>query len=465
MSNYSENLASLSSEKRRLLEMLLSDRGREGSAFPLSYEQQRLWFLEQMEPGSATYNIGVVVRVSGRLDVESLRKSVNEVIRRHETLRTRFATIEGQGMQVVGEAWEIEMEEEEIEGRESEREGEARKRAIEECSKGFNIEEGPLLRMRLMRIGEEERIVVMVMHHIISDGWSSKILVEEIGRLYEGYRRGEGAQLEELRIQYGDYAVWQREWLKGELLEKEIAYWKRQLEGASEVLELSKDRERPESLSHRGGTEAFSVEEEVYVGLKELSQRAGVTLFITLLAAFDLFLSRHSGQEDIIVGSPVANRGRSDIEGLIGFFTNMLVLRTNLSGDPTFIDLVSRVRESVLGAQAHLDLPFEKLVDALQRERSLRHSPLFQVCLAFDKATVDLHRFSDITISPIDIDTNTAKFDLTLSLIDTGKELIGRMQYAEDLYYPRTVALMIRRFKTLLSSIVTAPEQRISRLN
>src|SRR6185369_4694917 len=362
---------------------------------PLSYAQQRLWFIHQLDPASVAYNIPLAVRLSGQLDIAALRATLTEVVRRHEALRTTFAVHAGDPYQLIHPPAEVELPITDLtvgaalRGRPSEEIGvfaedgrprsaaptvatlEAQRIAVEEARLPFDLERGPLLRARLLQLSEEEHVLLVTMHHIVSDGWSMGVLVREVAALYTAFSTGQPTSLEELPIQYADYAVWQREWLRGEVLERQLSYWREQLAGAPAVLELPGDHPRPSMQGFRGSFEPVTVPAEVTARLKELSRREGVTLFMLLLGAWQVLLSRYAGAEDIVVGTPIANRQRGEVEGLIGYFVNALALRTDLSGDPSFRELLRRVREVALGAYLHQDVPFEKLVEELQPERAL----------------------------------------------------------------------------------------------
>ena len=321
---------------------------------PLSFAQQRLWFLDQLEPNSAFYNMPQAIRMSGPLDVGALRRALSEIAARHESLRTSFTVVEGNPVQVIAPAVSVELPVVELaELSESEREAEALRLAREEAQRPFDLERGPLVRASLLRLGGEEHVLLLNMHHIVGDDWSFSVLMRELMALYEAFSQGDPSPLKELPIQYADYAVWQREWLQGEQLEAQLAYWKQQLSGAPAVLALPTDRPRPAVPSYQGANDSLALPKQLSEQLRALSQREGVTLYMTLLAAFQTLLMRYSGQEDIVVGSPIAGRTRAETESLIGFFLNTLVLRTSLSGDPSFRELLGRVREVTLGAYEH----------------------------------------------------------------------------------------------------------------
>uniref|UniRef100_UPI0005C20B0C condensation domain-containing protein n=1 Tax=Rubrivivax gelatinosus TaxID=28068 RepID=UPI0005C20B0C len=339
----------------------------------LSYAQQRLWFLEQLEPGGAAYNIPAAVRLKGPLCVQALQRSLDEVILRHEVLRTRFLSRQGEPVQEVMAPWQVQLQARPVQaGR--------LQQVLQACAaQGFDLGSGRLLRCELLREQEQSHVLVLVIHHIVSDGWSMGVLVSELAALYRAFEAGEASPLPPLQLQYGDYAVWQRQWLQGERLQRQLQYWKEQLHGAPALLELPTDRPRPAVQSTRGAQHVFELDEPLTQGLKALGRAQGATLFMVLAAAFNVLLYRYSGQRDLCIGYPIANRHRPEIEGLIGFFVNTLVLRTRVRGDQDFQSLLQQVKRSALDAQAHQDLPFEQLVEALSPARDLARTPLFQV--------------------------------------------------------------------------------------
>jgi non-ribosomal peptide synthetase component F len=346
----------------------------------LSFAQARLWFLEQLEPGNFAYNIPAGVRLTGSLHVMALKQSLNEIVRRHEALRTSFTTVNGEAVQVITQTSTLLLPIVNLsELPQAEQQAEVERLATAAAQGSFDLAQGPLLRATLLQLNETEHILLLTMHHIVSDGWSMGVFIRELAALYCAFSNEKPSPLPELPIQYADFAHWQRQWLQGEVLEEQLSYWKQQLNNAPPVLELPTDRPRPPIQSYQGAIASLVLCESLSQKLKFLSQRSGVTLFMILLAAFQTLLYRYTGQSDICIGSPIANRNRSETEGLIGFFVNTLVLRTDLSGNPSFQELLGRVREVALGAYAHQDLPFEQLVEALQPERSLSHQPLFQV--------------------------------------------------------------------------------------
>ena len=433
--------------------------------FPISFAQQRLWFLDQMEPESSFYNIPTAVRLTGPLNTGALKQSLNEIVRRHESLRTTFETVNGEPAQVVVPALNLSLPLIDLsELPESQREAESRHLVIEEGQRLFNLAHGPLVRATLLRLRDEEHVLLLTMHHIISDDWTIGVFFQELTALYEAYSAGEPSPLPELPIQYADYAIWQREWLSGERLEQQLSYWKKQLSGSLPVLELPTDRPRPARQTFRGASQSLVLPKRLTEELKTLSQRERVTLFMTLLAAFQTLLSRHTGQEDILVGSPIANRNSVETEALIGFFLNTLVLRTDLSGDPTFRELLGRVREVALGAYAHQDLPFEKLVEELQPERSLSHTPLFQVLFVLRNTPRPAMKLEGLTLSLLESDIGAAKFDLNLFMVEEAEGLKGSLEYNTDLFDASTIKRMLGHFQVLLEGIVADPEQRLSAL-
>ncbi|HEX6047359.1 MAG TPA: amino acid adenylation domain-containing protein, partial [Pyrinomonadaceae bacterium] len=433
---------------------------------PLSFAQQRLWFLDQLEPGSSFYNIPGAVRLQGTLDLTALEQGFREVIRRHESLRTRFGVVNGTAVQVIDEALEFSLPVLDLSTvAEGEREAEARRAGREESQRPFDLSAGPLLRARLLRLSDREHVLLCTMHHIISDGWSMGLLIRELTTLYEAFTQGEPSPLPELAIQYADYAHWQREWLQGEVLEQQLGYWKQQMDGAPPVLELPTDYPRPPVQTFHGANQSMTLPAELTRGLRALTQREGVTLFMTLLAAFQTLLSRYSGQEDIVVSTGIANRNRAETEPLIGFFVNTLVLRTDLSGDPSFSELLARVREVTLGAYAHQDVPFELLVEALAPERDARYTPLFQVMLVLQNARIaEAVQLPGLEVSGVSGEGGTAKFDLTLFVAEHGDELALVLEYNTDLFAPTTIEQMLASFERLVAGIVAEPERSIGSL-
>jgi len=430
-----------------------------------SYAQERLWFLDQLGLAGPAYNMPHAVRLEGALDVAALQRTFGEIVRRHEALRTRFAMADGQAVQVIDPPSVFHLEQVDLSGlAESVREAEVRGLAQQEMLHRFELSRGPLFRAKLVRLGERDHLVLVTMHHIASDGWSIGVLTREVAALYEAFSQGKPSLLPELAIQYADYALWQRSWLTGEALAQQVSYWKQRLADAPAALDLPTDRARPAVASFAGGAVHFALSAELSAKLAELARREGVTLYMVLLAAYQLLLKRYSGQDDIVVGSPIAGRRRQELEGLIGFFVNTLVMRTDLSGDPAFTELLQRVKEVALGAYAHQDLPFEKLVEELQPVRDLSRQPVFQVSFALQNVPQETLEVSDLTLRPVGGEHRTALFDLTLYMREVEGTLPGTLEYAEALFDRATIERLAGHFEVLLEGIVAAPPARLSEL-
>ncbi|BAZ11502.1 amino acid adenylation domain-containing protein [Calothrix sp. NIES-4071] len=431
---------------------------------PLSFAQQRLWFLDQLEPLSTLYNLPKAVRLQGKLNVEVLSSCINEIIRRHEVLRTKFTIQDGRPIQIISPSINLELPVVDLSHLPyGKREDEIRRLIQEETQRGFDLTQSPLLRATLLQLDQQDYVLLFTLHHIVSDGWSNGVLIREVAALYEAFSNGIDSPLPELPIQYADFALWQQQWLQGEVLETHLAYWQQQLGGSRSALELPTDRPRPAVSTYTGATQSFVVPKTLTDALKALSVQESATLFMTLLAAFKILLYRYSGQDDIIVGSPIANRNHTEIEGLIGFFVNTLVLRTNLAGNPSFKELLQRVREVALGAYTHQDLPFEQLV-SLQPERHLSRNPLFDVMFILQNAPMEALQLPGLIITPLESERQTATFDLTLCILETDTGLIGSLEYSTELFDGATIERMIGHFNVLLEGIVVAPDQRISNL-
>ena len=471
-------IAGLSPAKRELLERKLRERPTEalpagsiprraerGTA-PLSFAQQALYFLDRLEPGSATYNVVRAIRIRGALDVAALERVLEEVLRRHESLRTRFREDGGTVIAEIVPAREFSLPVVEIgaaAGEDAERE--ALRIAEDEAARPFDLACGPLARARLLRLDPQDHILVLTMHHIASDAWSVGVLFRELSALYEAFSTGKPSPLPELPIQYGDFTHWQRGWLEGKVLEEQLSYWRKQLAGNPVLLQLPTDRSRPALLSPRGAVERVGFSRELTEALQELSRREGATLFMTLVAAFQALLARHTGQEDIVVGTSVANRDRPEIEGLIGFFVNTLILRSDLSGDPTFRELLERVREVAIGAYANQDLPFEKLVQELRPQRNLGRNPLLHAALSFQSADQEPPVFQGLTTNLVPVETRTSKLDLLLHVDERGGSLFLQCEYSTDLFESATIRRILGHFRNLLESVVTDPQRRLSALD
>ncbi|MEG4281924.1 amino acid adenylation domain-containing protein [Microcoleus sp. A006_D1] len=450
---------------------------------PLSFAQQRLWFLDQLVPNNPFYNVPAALRLTGTLNFPALQQTFNEIVRRHEALRTNLAVVAGEQVQQIADGFHVPIYVFDLRKfPEQSRQAEANRLAAKEAQHSFNLSTDLLLRVTLLRLDDAEYLLMLNMHHIVSDGWSIGVLIQELGALYTAFASGKPSPLAALSIQYADFAKWQREWLQGDVLETQLAYWRQQLNGIS-MLNLPADRPRPAIQSYRGKRLLLQLPKPLSEALEMLSQRQGVTLFMTMLAAFQTLLYHYAQQSDIVVGSPIANRNRSEIEALIGFFVNSLVLRTDCSGNPTFLELLNRVKEVALGAYAHQDLPFEKLVEELHPDRALNQNPLFQVAFALQNAPAQPLELPELTFSPQQLDVQTARFDLELHLwerspnssggnqspsnklwVDTSEGISGMMIYSADLFDEATISRMIAHFQTLLESIVANPEQRIAHL-
>ncbi|HZI03814.1 MAG TPA: amino acid adenylation domain-containing protein, partial [Archangium sp.] len=437
---------------------------REG-LLPLSFAQQRLWFLDQLEPGSAFYNVPTAVKLEGSLDVTALRNSLDALVLRHESLRTTFHTQRGQPVQVIAPHGEMPLQVVELQSlAPAQLETEVRKLTTEHALLPFDLSRGPLVRALLLRLSEQQHVLAVTLHHIVSDGWSMGVLVREVAALYQAFSRGKPSSLPELPVQYADYSAWQRGWLQGEVLEQQLGWWRQQLADAPRALELPTDRPRPPVLTHHGGTQPVVLPAALSQSLLKLGQREGVTPFMLLLAAFQVLLSRYSGQEDISVGSPIAGRNRTEVEGLIGFFINTLVLRTRLSPQQSFRSLLAQVRETTLGAYAHQDVPFEKLVEELQPERDLSRSPLFQVTLSVQNTPVQALETPGLVLRPLELEAQTARFELSLTFAEDAGALAGVLLYNADLYDARTAARMAGHLCVLLEGAAANPEQSLGLL-
>jgi NRPS condensation-like uncharacterized protein len=462
INDYSKRIAALSPKKRALLELQLRMRGREFNSFPLSFAQQRLWFIDQLEPGNIAYNMPTTVRYGAALDVPALERAVGEIIRRHETLRTIFASVDGQPVQVINPPAPVTLHVTDLQHLpDDERAGSAARLEAEEGARPFDLQRGPLFRVRVARLAEEEYIVVLTLHHIISDGWSTGILLKELSTLYGAFSQGQPSPLAELPIQYADYAQWQRGWLQGEVLETQLAYWKKQLQATEPLIKLPTDKPRPPVLSYRGSKLRFTLTPELSNAIKSLGQREGTTLFMTMFAAFKALLYRYTGQADIVVGSPVAGRNQLETEELIGFFVNMLALRTKIEDNPRFSELLRQVRETTLDAYAHQEVPFDKLVDALQIERNPSYQPLFQVVFALQSASLNPSGVPDVTPTPRLVGPVPSAFDLILEVVDSEEHLGVGLLYNVDIFNETTAARLLEHYRDLLNEVTGDSEKRI----
>ncbi|WP_373690630.1 amino acid adenylation domain-containing protein [Desmonostoc muscorum] len=444
----------------------------ENAEIPLSYAQQRLWFLDQFEPNSASYNIPLALRLVGTLNQFALEQSLHEIIVRHEGLRTNFVTVNGQATQIIQTQtnWTVSVVSLKHLST-TEQEIATQQLAQQQAIQPFDLANQALVRATLVVLSETEHILLVCMHHVVSDGWSMGVFLQELAALYNAYSQGEPSlrdatrtPLAPLPIQYADFAIWQRQWLQGGVLQSQLSYWQQQLKDAPALLSLPTDRPRPAIQTFVGAHQEFALSQRLTQGLIELSQKQGCTLFMTLLAAYDTLLYRYTGVADILVGSPIANRDRSETEGLIGFFVNTLVMRTNLAGNPSFSELLTRVREMAMEAYTYQNLPFEMLVEALQPQRDLSHTPLFQVMFALQNVPLSGVELAGLSVTPLMPESTIAKFDLTLLMENTADGLVGVWEYSTDLFDSSTIERMSGHFVTLLESIVANPEQQISQL-
>ncbi len=476
MTKLTEQIEDLSPQQRDVLALLLARKKRDGSliapvsrtsnTFPLSFAQERLWFLSQLQQDSAVYNVSGGVRMKGPLSVSALERALNEVVHRHESLRTTIRETESGPVQLITNPQVFQLPKFDLRNvPESQREPEAQLLLANEAGKPFYVEGGPLFRATLLLLSGEEHILLLTIHHIISDGWSIGILMRELIELYEAFADNRPSMLPDLPVQYVDFAVWHREWLQGEVLDKSVSYWKEKLAGVPSLLELPTDRPRPPSQSFSGTRYPIAISQELTESLKDLAEQQNATLFMILLAAFKVFLFRHARQDDIVVGIPIAGRNRPELENVIGLFINMLAMRTDLSGNPTFRELLVRVREAALGAYEHQDLPFEKLVEVMQPERDTSYSPLFQVMFHLGNLEMPSFNLPGLTLTPLEADSGTSKFDLTLDLTESSTGLKGFFDYSTDLFDRVTIQRLAERFQILLQAVVADPETPIASLS
>jgi amino acid adenylation domain-containing protein len=455
-------------EKQEMLRKILAERISRTRTASASFAQERLWFLDRMEPGSAAYNLPAALRLRGALDAPALERALAEVVRRHETLRTTFREDAGAAVQVIAPFAAFTLPVHDLSGMaEAEREAEVRRRAGADAERPFDLQAGPLFRAELLKLAADEHVLLLCMHHIVGDGWSTGVLFRELSAAYAAFAAGQESPLPRLTVQYADYAERQRAQLQGGGLERQIGWWKDQLAGAPALLELPTDRPRPAVRTEGGASASLELSPELTAALHALARREGATLYMVLLAAFQVLLGRYAGTEDVVVGSPIAGRTRTDVEALIGFFVNTLVLRTDLSGDPAFRELLGRVRAATLGAYENQEVPFEKLVAELQPERSLSHSPLFQVLFTLQNAAdgdAAGVRMGDVDAVRFGAEGERAKFDLSLSMNDRGGALRGSLQYSTDLFERATVQRMLGHLERILAQVAADADVRLSGL-
>lgn len=470
MSDISTRIAALSPEKRKLLLQRLNPKkeiksqSRESGIFPLSFAQQRLWFLDRLQQGNNAFNIFQPVRLTGKLDVAALEQSFKEVVKRHEILRTNFALVEGQTSQIIHSSDTFNVSIIDLQQLSPDRiEIEAIALAQKESQYSFNLAKESLIRVTLLKLSETEHKLLLTLHHIVADGWSIGVLIREIKALYEAFSKGNPSPLPDLPIQYADFAVWQRNWLQGEQLEAQLAYWKQQLNDIS-ILELPCDRDRPKVQTYCGARESLFIDESLTHKLKNLNKTKGITLFMVLLAALQTLLHWYAKQDDIVVGTDIANRNQPEVLGLIGFFVNQLVLRTNFAGNPTFAELLLRVREMTLDAYTHQDIPFNTLVDALKPKRELNRSPFFQVKFILENTPTSSLKLKGVTATHLNINKKTTQLDLLLELAETEKGIDGALEYNTDLFDATTIRAIAKQYKTLLSEIAINPQIALNEL-
>jgi amino acid adenylation domain-containing protein len=432
---------------------------------PTSFAQQRLWFLNQLQPESTAYNVPAAVQFKGTLNREALERCLSEIICRHETLRTTFGVEDGQPVQIIAQlpktAGSLLREIDLTRLVDNERRAEVFRLAHEEASRPFDVSRGPLVRATLLRLSDTEHVLLFTMHHIISDGWSMGVLLDEISKLYAAYATGRESPLAELPVQYADYAAWQREYLQGEVLDQQLSYWREQLRGAPTLLNLPTDRPRPPVQTFKGAQEQFVLPQKLSDRIKTVALQEGATLFMMLVAAFNALLYRYTGQPDILIGTPIANRKRAEIQGLIGFFVNTLVIRSKMSDEMRFRELLAQVRRNSLDAFLHQDVPFEMLVEQLQRAWELSYNPLFQVMFLFQNTPRSPLKLPGLTLSDLEVDSGGSKFDLSLSMIEAPQGLNGFIEYNVDLFEAATIKRMIGHFENLLEGVATNPDYQL----
>jgi Condensation domain/AMP-binding enzyme len=432
--------------------------------FPASFAQQRLWFLAQLVPENPFYHVPAAIRLTGNLNIPVLEQTFNEILRRHEALRTTFAMSNGQLMQLIAPCVSLSIPVIDLQSvPASEQETIAHQHAIAQFQPPFDLTKDALIRVAILQLDNADYRLLLTLHHIVSDGWSIGVLIRELSAIYAAFLESKPSPLPELPIQYADFAHWQREFLRGEVLTSQLHYWKQQLADLP-TLNLPSDGTYSALPNYRGATQQLTLSSNLTQSLEQLSQRTGTTLFMTLLAAFQVLLYRYTNQEDIVIGSPIANRNLTEIENLIGFFVNSLVLRTNLSGNPTFSALLERVQAVTLAAYAHQDLPFEKLVEELQPTRDLSRNPLFQVVFALQNAPIAPLELPNLTLTPIPFDPGTTRFDLEFHCFKDLETLHCKVVYSTELFDAATLDRMLQHFQILLSGIVANPNQTIAQL-
>ncbi len=484
------NHTSLTPERRELLARLLREKGIAGAgerAIPrrpegpvrLSFAQEAVWFLDQLEPERALHNVPGAVRLTGRLDSGALARSLGEIVRRHESLRTVLTLRDGLPYQVPRPAGPFSLPITDLGGLgRAEAEAEVQRLATEEAHRVFDMAEGPLFRAFLLRLTAQEHVLVLNFHHIVTDGWSMGVFTRELDQLYRAYREGRPSPLSEPTLQIGDFAAWQRAELAGKALEEHLDYWRQELAGEIAGVTLPTDRPRPAVQSFRGGHVTMQLSRKKSDELRALSQRRGVTLFMTLLAGFDVLMYDYSRETDVVIGSALAHRNRSELEGVIGFLVNMLILRTDLSGNPTFAEILERAKKVTLGAWSHQDLPLTRIVNEVQPERDLSKNPLFQVQFSLltpdhnpavygyglAAGMIETLELPELVMTPVSVQYDNSRYDVAAFLWDMPGGIHGTIEYSRDLYEEETIARMVRRYETLLDLVLERPEDTLEEL-
>lgn len=453
----------ISATKKTLTTRQLKPVPRSCCQLPLCLAQERLWFLQRLEPGNPFYNVAIAIQLTGKLNVIILEQSLNEIIKRHESLRTTFPDINGTPVQAICASLELKLSILDLTNQPYS-DSELQNLILQVSQQPFYLSQLPLLRAHLFCLREDEHLLLVSTHHIISDGWSLGVLIQELATIYNAFSIGKPSPLPELTIQYADYAYWQRQWLQTDVLQPQLDYWKRKLSNSPPLLQLPTDRPRPEIQNFRGKKEFFTIKGKIKEAVKSLNQQEGVTLFMTFLAVFKILLYCYSQQEDILVGCPVVGRNWQETKYLIGFFINTLVLRTDLRGNPSFREVLQRLRTNALEAYAHQDLPFEKLVEELQPERSLSYNPLFQVMFILQNAPIPAIEVSNLTMHPQEVDLGTSKFDLKFSIWEIAEGFQGSMEYKTDLFDAETITKMNHSFEILLRHVVENPNTKLEQL-
>ncbi|MBV9209445.1 MAG: AMP-binding protein, partial [Acidobacteria bacterium] len=481
MKDISERISSLTPEQRALLESRLKKKGlqapaapdviprrkdRDSISCPPSIDQERLWFIEQLQPGNTAYNIFTASQIRGHLNVEVMERVVNELIRRHEAFRTTLQSVDGLPVQVIAPELKIELKPVDLQHLPvEERYAEALRLTTEDFSSPFDLEKGPLVRVRLIRMAEDDHVLHINMHHTITDRWSGAVFEKEMVVLYQAFAMGQPSPLPELPIQFADYAVWQRERMNGETYRNELAYWKKQLDGAPFVIDFPTDYPRPPIQTFSGSRVYVNYPKSLLDGLKELSRREGVTMFMTLTAAYNILLYRYTRQQDILVSAPIGNRIRPETENIVGYLLNLLILRTDLSGNPTFRELLKREQETCIGAFAHQELPFGKLVQELKPKQDPSRNPIAQAAFLYlDFPETTSMEFLGLTARHIDIDNGAARFDITLAMSETSEGFTVSIEYITDLFARERIERMAKHLEILLEAIIKNPNARISEL-